>query len=289
MKPKPLNKNINLLNFMKPKHLIFFFIFFLFLPFSDAYYTVDYNIPFTDKYCEVYSVEFTPDELSVNYDPSLTYVVTNIDYSNKTKVFVNTSYNKFVNGSNATVDNGFWDFVKFLYYKGIVPQRPSMSDWKNWVFGPFFTSMGASGTNLVLEGVNQIRKIFAVKNDYVAYGSPLNATFPIGYGSTFTISVCQDTMNCTLGPLGGFSNKCFDAKIYFPEANYKPCDDKRLYHYFLEIFSTIVETIISFIQLLTELWFIVYWILKIGIIVGVVYGAIWLIFYIYRLVRDALA
>lgn len=43
--------------------------------------------------------------------------------------------------------------------------------------------------------------------------------------------------------------------------------------------------VLEFLELVTELWFIIYWLLSIGIIIGIAYGLLWLIFYVYRLVR----
>jgi len=43
--------------------------------------------------------------------------------------------------------------------------------------------------------------------------------------------------------------------------------------------------VLTFFELVTEMWFVLFWLLAIAIIMGIVYGIIWLVFYIYRLVR----
>ena len=58
---------------------------------------------------------------------------------------------------------------------------------------------------------------------------------------------------------------------------------------FVSSMTGFVDGIQPIFSIISEVWFVIYWILLIGIIIGIVFGSMWLILWIYHLVRNSLA
>ncbi len=282
-KSKPLNRSINLLNFMKSKYLMLFLIFFLFLPIVHARYYANYDSSFNDgSYCQIFVAKYLPDETGILSSDQKMWFYTK-PVTNNYNISVNYNYyyvNENVTNSTNESQAGFWSRLGIAAVDSFNEPRIDL---------PWYVQMFGGPTGAIVSQINfasSVNKVFfnVKTGEYSLLNTSQSNTiyFDLTTTTSYRIIVCQNASRQEA------VTPRFIAKIGFPDTKYAPCDTKHFINYLFEWFYSLFAVLMEFVALITETWFILYWILKIGIIIGVVFGSIWLIMYIYRLVRDTL-
>lgn len=285
LKQKNLNKSVGLCRFMNLKYC-FLFLFFLLLPQVYARYYVNYGDSFNvDSYCQIFLAQYIPDETSVlsnNQKMWFYYRPTTNNYNISVRYdAVYVVQNVSENLTNVT-EVGWWDKTKLAMVAGLDSPRVDL---------PWYYRLLMSGASGVVELYNVGYSFYNVfvnvksGSDSMLYGtneSGRTIYFDLSVTTRYRIVICQNVSRSEYGPL------YFVANVGFPDTKYTPCDSKHFVNYLFEWFYPLFAILLDLSNVITEVWFIIYWILKISIIIGIVFGSVWLIMYIYRLVRDTL-
>jgi len=281
---------------MKSKYMLLFLLALLFIPFVQARFSVDFQQSTAmNEYCEIYDVNYKPEEFTIFDVATLSYSIYNLDTSNGTQVewkafkfvpnITNASSSIFTNATNVTKTgwlSSIWNWIN----------KPGRGGFQPLPLGSTVTyaaqymetvSLGLASTVGITSNLEALSSMLIVPTTGSLNSfsfNPYTDSFNVNDISSYRLLVCQNRTSLD----GHF----FLVEVNIPAVGYTPCDTKSDSNYLYNNVKPIKDNAISFFAVVYELWFVIYWMLKIGIIIGVIFGAIWLIMYIYRLVRDSL-
>lgn len=253
--------------------------------------------------CEIYFIDYSYDFRSVN-----------VGYLNdKTQIPVLYFLNQDINTITCTNTTG--DFVSYnlenititFFHNHYEWTEPMQQDWKSLALGPLGTTINVfkyAYQQFIASNVTPD----VIKNTYVYDGDSRAVYLPFkpewfAHGDSGQINLCYYFDTPIPEEIYWSHNSPNDCYTAFPsshvefrnyEANSDLCsDDSALALYNESIqqvgkYSDVINYATDFAKIIYEVWLIFYWIIRIGILVGVVFGVVYLIFWAYNYIKKVI-
>jgi hypothetical protein len=299
MKPKDLNKSINLLRFMNSKYLMLLLILIFFLPLVHAEFISSIDQYATNQsICKVTTVQYIDDHFASTINDN------NVDLSwwQKTKQTVNDATFAFkILGATGKYNLGYqfvtpdvagWNAVNSPKVTNITFTIDSIHfNWDSF-FNPTVDMINYTKYyetyNIDSSTVTDVY-LFYPSHAWFEHDDVVKFTYCIYFDGQINVGVYNDIY---IMPYGS-SHKV----LYTSYDGGDNCDSTEYNTLLSELNSTIgfisnvhsySGTINEFFNIITEIWFILYWMALIIIIISLVVATIWLILYVYTIVRNSL-